>query len=373
MDRWQEGDRRTIDVYERRATEWRDARSPKTHHAATAFGRTVARSRAEVGAKAVVDLGCGPGWCAPHVGSPVVAVDAARAMLQLVPDEAPGALRVQADLQALPFRSGSLGAAWANKSYVHVARTALPLALADLHRALAVGAPIELRLFCGDEEHGPLPDDDFAGRLFSHWRPDHLHDVLDGAGFERLDVAPATPGKAGLGDHLVARGVRARTLPDYVGPNMRLLSVGLNPSLYAADEGVGFARPGNRFWPAALKAGLVTQDRDPRHALVQHGVGMSDFVKRASVGAAELTAAEYREGVARLERLVAWLRPGVVCFQGLAGWRAAVDKKATSGPIEGGFAGQPAYLMPNPSGLNASSSLDDLAEHLRRAASLADT
>ena len=32
---------------------------------------------------------------------------------------------------------------------------------------------------------------------------------------------------------------------------------GLNPSLYAADAGVGFARPGNRFWPAALAAGIV--------------------------------------------------------------------------------------------------------------------
>jgi len=43
---------------------------------------------------------------------------------------------------------------------------------------------------------------------------------------------------------------RAHSLPDYVGPAMRILLVGLNPSPYAADVGVGFARPGNRFWPA---------------------------------------------------------------------------------------------------------------------------
>ena len=41
---------------------------------------------------------------------------------------------------------------------------------------------------------------------------------------------------------------------------MRLFVCGLNPSVYSADAGVGFARPGNRFWPAALAAGIVTTD-----------------------------------------------------------------------------------------------------------------
>jgi TDG/mug DNA glycosylase family protein len=321
----------------------------------------------------VVDLGCGPGWYLPALGARPVALDAAKAMLDLVPDEAPDALRVQADLEALPFRRGVLGGAWASKSYVHTARTHLPLALADLHRALGVDAPVELVLFTGDREHELLPGDDHPGRLFASWDPDHLRRVVEGAGFEVAEVTVPPHWNKGADPQVVVRARRARTLPDVVGPGMRLLSVGLNPSLYAADVGVGFARPGNRFWPAALKAGLVTHDRDPRRCLLEDGVGMSDFVKRASVGAAELTTAEYRAGVERLEHLVGWLRPGVVCFQGLAGWRAAVDKKAKAGPIGGGFAGQPAYLMPNPSGLNASSSLDDLAEHLARAAALADT
>ena len=124
---------------------------------------------------------------------------------------------------------------------------------------------------------------------------------------------------------------RLRTLPDFVAPGLRLFVVGLNPSLYSADAGVGFARPGNRFWPAALAAGIVTADRDPWHAVTVDRVGMTDLVKRATVGAAELTTAEYRAGLARVERLAAWLRPGAVCFLGLAGWRAAADRKAVSG------------------------------------------
>jgi double-stranded uracil-DNA glycosylase len=169
----------------------------------------------------------------------------------------------------------------------------------------------------------------------------------------------------------VARARRARTLPDIVGPGMRLLICGLNPSVYAADAGVAFARPGNRFWPAALAAGLVTVDRDPDRALRHHGVGMTDIVKRATVAADELTTAEYRSGLARVERLVRWLRPGRICFVGLAGWRAAVDRRAQPGRQPRDLADVPVYVMPSTSGLNARTSLDELTAHLRAAAALA--
>ena len=165
---------------------------------------------------------------------------------------------------------------------------------------------------------------------------------------------------------------RARTLPDTVGPGMRLLLCGLNPSIYSADRGMGFARPGNRFWPAALAAGIVSRDRDPAHALLHHRVGMTDLVKRATIGAKELTVDEYRAGAERVRRLVEWLQPGAVCFVGLAGWRAAIDRKAVAGPQPEPFGGRPAYVMPNSSGLNAHATPAILADHLRAAAALAD-
>src|SRR5690606_26852008 len=101
-------------------------------------------------------------------------------------------------------------------------------------------------------------------------------------------------------------------------------------------------------------------------------MGMTDLVKRATATAAELTAGEYRFGLARVERLVRWLRPRAVCFVGLAGWRAAVDRRATAGvqPVEVG--GVPVYVMPSTSGLNARTPLAELTDHLRAAARLAD-
>jgi hypothetical protein len=59
-----------------------------------------------------------------------------------------------------------------------------------------------------------------------------------------------------------------------------------------------------------------------------------------------------------------------VCFVGLAGWRAAVDRHARAGEQPDGFGGVPAYVMPSTSGANARTPVDELAAHLRAAAAL---
>ena len=366
----------TLAVYEAEADRWRAEREPPDRAPAQAFAeRLVAAHAGGLPARPVVDLGCGPGWFTADLvdGSAAtpVALDYAAAMLDLVPEFASGAARVRASLTALPFRRGGLGGAYANKSYVHVAQTATPLALADLHRAMAVGAPVELLLFEGDVDLAPNETDDFPGREFSKWPEARLADVVVGAGFtlERIDTGGGTKRRSGF--RVIA--TRARTLPDTVGAGMRLLVCGLNPSVYSADVGTGFARGGNRYWPAALAAGLVSRARDPWDALRTHGVGMTDLVKRATARADELSPDEYREGMARVGRLVEWLQPKAVCFVGLAGWRTAVDRKAVAGVQPEGLGGAPVYVMPSTSGLNANSSLDDLTAHLRAAMALADS
>ncbi len=164
----------------------------------------------------------------------------------------------------------------------------------------------------------------------------------------------------------------SRPLPDRIGPGLRLLMCGLNPSLHAVDAGLGYVTPGNRFWPAMLAAGLVTRDRDPEHALTVHRIGMTDLVARATPRAASLGAAEYRDGWAELEAKCERWQPRAVCFVGLAGWRAAVDRQAVAGAQERLVGGRPAYVMPSTSGLNAATPLAVLVDHLRAAAALAD-
>lgn len=346
---------RTVALYETVAQQYGAARTPVRRDAARAFGASVAGPR--------VDLGSGAGRYTGDLGRPVIALDAALAMVRATREAAPSCWPVQADLAHLPFRRGTLAGAWASMSYHHLPRAAVPMALADLHHALAVGAPVDLTAVRGTYEGDELPGDDFPGRFFACWTEEPLVDVLTGAGF---DVESAGPDGPNIG----ARARRACSLADTVGADMRLLVCGLNPSLYAADAGVGFARPGNRFWPAARAAGLVTRDRDPRHALAAHGVGMTDLVKRATARSAELSVADYRSGAGRVRRLVEWLQPGAICFVGLEGYRAAVERRAAPGPQPEPFGGRPAYVMPSTSGLNARTSRDELAAHLQAAADL---
>jgi TDG/mug DNA glycosylase family protein len=350
-------ERTTVDIYEERGGEWAAHHPPVQRDAAHDFDRKVPSGALRI------DLGCGAGRYTSALGTPVIALDAARAMLERCRRAAPTSLLVQGDLEALPFGPATVRGAWAHMSYLHVPSTRMPGALADLHRTLVVGAPVEIQVLVGDYEGDALPADRIGGRFFAAWTPQRLSDVLIGAGFEVGNLAVE-------GDDVRADAVRARTLPDIVGPGMRLLVVGLNPSLYAADVGVGYARPGNRFWPAALRAGLVTRDRDPVHALRVHGIGMTDLVKRATSNATSLRPEEYRAGMARVESLVRWLEPGAVCFVGLTGWRQAVDRHADAGPQRRHIGGRPVYVMPSTSGANAHARLDDLTRHLAAAFSL---
>ena len=260
----------------------------------------------------------------------------------------------------------ALSGAPASASYQQVAGDRLPWTLMEFHQSLRVGALVGITIRHVGRE-GPPADRQSPGVLLREWEAERLTDVLVGAGFSLEDSAVDRRSA----DRLDVLATRARTLPDVVGPNMRLLLCGLNPSVYSADVGTGFARPGNRFWPAALAAGIVTRDRDTRHAFLEHGIGMTDLVKRATPRADALSKEEYREGAARLERLVRWLRPRVVVFVGLGGYRDAVDRLATAGLQQGRFGGVAAYVMPNPSGINAHVTVDDLAAHLRAAADLA--
>lgn len=354
--------RATVDTYNDRGLDWAAShRTPGRRADAERFARRVAAGLPRL------DLGCGGGRYTGLLGSPVVGLDASWPMLDDCRSRVPDGLYLQGDIEALPLARGSLAGAWSWMTHHHIARDRLPMALWDLHRVLAVGAPFELQVLHGDYQGSALSDDEVAGRFFASWTQDRLVDVVVGAGFEVEEGSVEVSG-----DELRLSAVRVRGLADTVAPGMRILMCGSNPSFYSADAGVGYFRGGNRFWKAALASGLVSRDRDPTDALRSHGMGMTDLVKRPSRAADEVSPAEYRQGLGRLERLVDWLQPRVVCFVGLGPWRAAVDPKALAGLQESRIGGRPVYVMPSTSGLNARTSPAQLADHLRAAMAVAD-
>jgi TDG/mug DNA glycosylase family protein len=161
---------------------------------------------------------------------------------------------------------------------------------------------------------------------------------------------------------------RDATIPDVLpepGQPFRVLFCGINPGLYSAATGWHFARPGNRFWPALHLSGLTPRQLKPSEQaeLTGYGLGISNVAPRATAQAAELTPAELRDGGARLLGLIADRRPDYVAIAGVTAYRTAFGRpKAAIGPQPEPLGTARLWILPNPSGLNASWSLARIAD-----------
>ena len=147
-------------------------------------------------------------------------------------------------------------------------------------------------------------------------------------------------------------------MPDLVGRGTRVLLVGINPSLYSGWAGLHFARPGNRLWRTLHEAGFTARVLHPSETaeLLAAGLGVTNLVARATARADELSADEVRAGMAPLHGLVRRWRPAYVAFLGISTYRIAFHApRARVGEQPGeSFEGARVWVLPNPSGLNAS-------------------
>jgi len=164
---------------------------------------------------------------------------------------------------------------------------------------------------------------------------------------------------------------RNASVPDLVGPGLKLLFVGINPGLWTAATQTHFAHPGNRFYPALRLAGIVDRDLDrgepmsdqDRAYLIERGIGITNLVNRATARADELSPTELRTGRRRLEDFVALHNPAVIAVAGVTAYRTAfADPKAKLGEQTDRLAGAQVWVVPNPSGLNAHETITSLAQ-----------
>ena len=148
----------------------------------------------------------------------------------------------------------------------------------------------------------------------------------------------------------------APRLGPILGPGLRVLFVGVNPSLRSVAVGHHFARPGNRFWPTLYAAGYTPRRLQPGEDadLPAYGVGVTNIAFRATREAAELTREELRAGAGELERTVREHGPRLVAVVGVTAYRIAFERpKAVMGLQAERVGGRPVWVLPNPSGLNA--------------------
>ena len=166
-----------------------------------------------------------------------------------------------------------------------------------------------------------------------------------------------------------------RTVPDLVRPATRVLLCGINPSLWSGVVGYHFANPSNRLWPVLHASGWTPRRLHPSETddVLACGLGITNLVPRATARADELTDDELRAGLPRVGQLAERHRVAWVAFLGLTAYRTASgDRAAGVGPQERPTGTARTWLLPNPSGLNASWQLPRLAEAyaaLRAAAS----
>jgi len=147
-----------------------------------------------------------------------------------------------------------------------------------------------------------------------------------------------------------------------------VLFCGINPGLYSAATGHHFARPGNRFWPALHAAGFTRRRLQPweEDELLAAGYGLTNLVARATAGADELAPQEFVAGRARLAAKLRRYRPRLVAFLGLGAYRHAFNAPlAPLGQQDERFEGARVWVLPSPSGLNASYQLPVLVAMLR--------
>ena len=179
------------------------------------------------------------------------------------------------------------------------------------------------------------------------------------------DPPPGTPGsttpwKPSREQLAAAAGT---TLPDLVAPDLRVIFCGINPGLYTAAIGHHFGRPGNRFWKVIHLAGFTDRQLSPfeERRLLDHGVGVTNLVPRATAAASELAPGELRAGIRRVEKLACELRPRVVAFLGMLAYRVATQRpRAAIGAQPERLCDATVWLLPNPSGLQARYQLADM-------------
>jgi len=168
-------------------------------------------------------------------------------------------------------------------------------------------------------------------------------------------------------------------LRDRIGPNPRVLFVGINPGMRSAAVGHHFAGPSNRFWKLLYESGFapepVTWRDDER--LPEWGLGITNLVARATPGIGDLRATELTAGHRALLAKVRRYRPFIVALVGVTLYRSLFPERARGAVVALGettdrLACARVFVLPNPSGRNAHYSYAVMLEAFRRLRETAD-
>lgn len=165
-----------------------------------------------------------------------------------------------------------------------------------------------------------------------------------------------------------------QTLPDYLVDNLKIISIGLNPSLPSVEAGYYFANPRNRFWKALNGSRLVSEKLEPGEPAMwilfnKYKIGFTDLVKRPTRMGKDLRVADYRESAPRLKEKLMYYQPAIAWFHGIVTYKTYmqyaedITKEFLPGVQKQSIGKSRVFVTPNPSPANARYSLDDLIHY----------
>ena len=158
------------------------------------------------------------------------------------------------------------------------------------------------------------------------------------------------------------------SLPDILGPGLSVIFCGINPGLLAAASGHHFAGRNNRFWRVLYLSGFIPHPMGPEdgQTLLQYGYGLTTVVARPTRRADQLARKEIEAVAAAFEQKIAQASPRYIAFLGKQAISVLVGRRDLCWGLHPDcIGGARTWILPNPSGLNRSFSLNALTEAYR--------
>jgi TDG/mug DNA glycosylase family protein len=155
-------------------------------------------------------------------------------------------------------------------------------------------------------------------------------------------------------------------LPDIISKNLKVVFCGINPGLTSAMKGHHFSNRSNRFWRVLHQAGFTPYEIEPRFdtTILTYGYGLTTAVTRPTVRADELSKDEFDSSIGSFKQKIEKYKPARLAFLGKPAWLAFSGLKTVEwGLQEKKFCDAVVWVLPNPSGLNRSFTLQSLVNH----------
>jgi TDG/mug DNA glycosylase family protein len=144
-------------------------------------------------------------------------------------------------------------------------------------------------------------------------------------------------------------------VPDFLGPESRIVFCGINPGHWSARAKAPFANPRNDFWRLLHTAGFTPRILEPHEAaeLVPLGLGLTNAAARTTRGSGDLRKADFAGAPKRLEEIARTLRPVVIAFVGKAAYTGTFGERAEHGLQERRLGDTALFVLPSTSPANA--------------------